>query len=182
MNGPLARLVVLLLLAAGCSVVSLDLTPRVRPLEETTLEGTGRDKVLLLDLSGVLAEEPIFTLEGTEGRLFKPLAFTKTYAMGFAAVLSVTLTPALAALFIRGRIRGEHANPVNRWLVHAYAPIVRAVVRRRRLVIGGAVVVVLSAIPPFLQLGSEFMPPLNEGTLLAMPTAPPACGPRRSSH
>jgi protease-4 len=64
MNGPLARLVVLLLLAAGCSVVSLDLTPRVRPLEETTLEGTGRDKVLLLDLSGVLAEEPIFTLEG----------------------------------------------------------------------------------------------------------------------
>ena len=78
---------------------------------------------------------PIFALEGTEGRLFKPLAFTKTYAMGFAAVLSVTLTPALAALLIRGRIRGEHANPINRWLVSGYAPVVRFVVRRRGLVV-----------------------------------------------
>jgi Cu(I)/Ag(I) efflux system membrane protein CusA/SilA len=75
---------------------------------------------------------PIFALEGTEGRLFKPLAFTKTYAMGFAAVLSVTLTPALAALLIRGRIRGEHDNPINRWLVSSYAPVVRFVVRRER--------------------------------------------------
>jgi Cu(I)/Ag(I) efflux system membrane protein CusA/SilA len=116
---------------------------------------------------------PIFTLEGTEGRLFKPLAFTKTYAMGFAALLSVTLTPALAALLIRGRIRGEHANPVNRWLVHAYTPVVRAVVRRRWLVIGAALLAIASAILPFRQLGSEFMPPLNEGTLLYMPTALP---------
>jgi Cu(I)/Ag(I) efflux system membrane protein CusA/SilA len=116
---------------------------------------------------------PIFALEGAEGRLFAPLAFTKTYAMGFAAVLSVTLTPALAALLIRGRIRGEHANPLNRWLVRAYEPVVRAVVRRRGLVIGAALAVVASAIPPLLELGSEFMPPLNEGTLLYMPTAPP---------
>ena len=116
---------------------------------------------------------PIFTLEGTSGRLFQPLAFTKTYAMGFAAVLSVTLTPALAALLIRGRIRGEHANPVNRWLVRAYAPVVRAVVRRRRLVIAAALLAVASAVPVFFQLGSEFMPPLNEGTLLYMPTGPP---------
>ena len=116
---------------------------------------------------------PIFTLEGTEGRLFRPLAFTKTYAMGFAAVLSVTLTPALAALLIRGHIRGEHANPVSRWLVHAYTPVVRAVVRRRWWVIAAALLLVASAVPPFLQLGSEFMPPLNEGTLLYMPTAPP---------
>jgi Cu(I)/Ag(I) efflux system membrane protein CusA/SilA len=116
---------------------------------------------------------PIFALEGTEGRLFKPLAFTKTYSMGFAAVLSVTLTPALAALFIRGRIRGEDANPINRSLVRAYAPAVRLVVRHRVWVLVGAVLLFLSAIPPFLQLGSEFMPPLNEGTILYMPTGPP---------
>ena len=116
---------------------------------------------------------PIFALEGTEGRLFKPLAFTKTYAMGFAAVLSVTLTPALAALLIRGRIRGEHDNPINRWLVRGYVPVVRFVVRRRVLVVAGALLLLATAVPAFLSLGSEFMPPLNEGTLLYMPTAPP---------
>ena len=116
---------------------------------------------------------PIFALEGTEGRLFKPLAFTKTYAMGFAAVLSVTLTPALAAFLIRGRIRGEHDNPLNRWLVRGYAPIVRFVVRRRALVVAGALLLLATTVPAFLSLGSEFMPPLNEGTLLYMPTAPP---------
>jgi Cu(I)/Ag(I) efflux system membrane protein CusA/SilA len=116
---------------------------------------------------------PIFALEGTEGRLFKPLACTKTYAMGAAALLSVTLTPALAAMLIRGRIRGEHANPLNRWLVRGYTPVVRAAVRRPRLVVAGALLLLASAVPPFLSLGSEFMPPLNEGTLLYMPTAPP---------
>jgi Cu(I)/Ag(I) efflux system membrane protein CusA/SilA len=116
---------------------------------------------------------PIFTLEGTSGRLFRPLAFTKTYAMGFAAILSVTLTPALAALLIRGRIRSDHANPLNRLLVRAYVPVVRAVVRRRGLVIGAAALLTLSVVPPLLDLGNEFMPPLNEGTLLYMPTAPP---------
>jgi Cu(I)/Ag(I) efflux system membrane protein CusA/SilA len=116
---------------------------------------------------------PIFALEGTSGRLFKPLAYTKTYAMGFAAVLSVTLTPALAALLIRGRIRGEHDNPINRWLVNGYAPVVVYAVRRRWFVIAGALVLFGSTIPAFLSLGWEFMPPLNEGTLLYMPTAPP---------
>jgi Cu(I)/Ag(I) efflux system membrane protein CusA/SilA len=116
---------------------------------------------------------PIFTLQGTEGRLFKPLAWTKTWAMGFAAVLSVTLTPALAALFIRGRIRPEEQNPLNRWLVSAYAPVVRQVVRRRGLVVVVALVLLASSVPVFLALGSEFMPPLNEGTVLYMPTAPP---------
>jgi len=116
---------------------------------------------------------PIFALEGAEGRLFAPLAFTKTYAMGFAAVLSVTLTPALAAILIRGRIRGEDANPVNRALVHAYAPVVRFVVRRRRAVIALALLALASAVPPFLGLGREFMPPLDEGTILYMPTAQP---------
>ncbi len=116
---------------------------------------------------------PIFALTGAEGRLFKPLAYTKTYAMGFAAILSVTLTPAIAALLIRGRIRGEHENPVNRWLVRAYAPVVRFVVRRRRFVVVGALLALATAVPPFLGLGSEFMPPLNEGTLLYMPTGSP---------
>ena len=116
---------------------------------------------------------PIFTLTGAEGRLFRPLAFTKTYAMGFAALLSVTLTPALATILVRGRIRGEEANPVNRWLVRAYAPVVRFVVRFRYAVVGLAALAVLATVPALLGLGSEFMPPLNEGTLLYMPNAPP---------
>jgi len=116
---------------------------------------------------------PIFTLQGTEGRLFQPLAFTKTYAMGFAGILSVTLTPALAALLIRGRIRGEEENPLNRWLVRAYSPVVRAVVRHRVGVVLGSLALMAATIPAYLSLGTEFMPPLNEGTILYMPTAPP---------
>jgi Cu(I)/Ag(I) efflux system membrane protein CusA/SilA len=116
---------------------------------------------------------PVFTLEGVEGRLFKPLAFTKTYSMGFAAVLAVTLTPALAATFIRGRIRGEERNPLNRWLVAAYAPVVRLVVRFRRTAVLVALALMLLTVPAFLGLESEFMPPLNEGAILYMPTAPP---------
>jgi Cu(I)/Ag(I) efflux system membrane protein CusA/SilA len=116
---------------------------------------------------------PVFTLEGVEGRLFRPLAFTKTYSMGFAALLSVTLTPALAALFIRGRIRREEDNPLNRWLIRLYAPVVRLVVRWRWLVVAVAALAVLATVPALLSLESEFMPPLNEGVLLYMPTAPP---------
>jgi len=116
---------------------------------------------------------PVFTLEGTEGRLFRPLAFTKTYSMGFAAVLAVTLTPALAALFIRGAVRGEEKNPLNRWLIAAYTPVVRFVVRQRWTVIVAALLAIVFTVPAYLRLGSEFMPPLNEGALLYMPTAPP---------
>lgn len=116
---------------------------------------------------------PVFTLEGTEGRLFKPLAFTKTYSMGFAAILAVTLTPALAALLIRGKILREEHNFLNRWLVRAYTPVVRFVVRYRRTVIVGAVAAMVFTVPAFLRLGSEFMPPLNEGAVLHMPSAPP---------
>ncbi len=116
---------------------------------------------------------PVFTLESTEGRLFKPLAFTKTYSMGFAAILSVTLIPALAVLFIRGRIRHENENPFNRWLVAAYIPVVRFVVEHRKAVLVLAVVAMAATVPVFLRLQSEFMPPLNEGTILYMPTAPP---------
>ncbi len=116
---------------------------------------------------------PVFTLEATEGRLFKPLAFTKTYSMAFAAVLAVTLTPALAALFIRGRIRKEEDNPLNRWLVALYTPVVRFVVRHRKAVLAASVVAMAFTVPAFLRLGNEFMPPLNEGVILYMPTAPP---------
>ena len=116
---------------------------------------------------------PVFTLEGVEGRLFKPLAFTKTYSMGFAAILAVTLTPALAATFIRGKIRREERSLLNRWLVAAYAPIVRLVVRFRKTALAAALFIMLATIPAFLDLGSEFMPSLNEGAILYMPTAPP---------
>ncbi len=116
---------------------------------------------------------PVFTLEATEGRLFKPLAFTKTYSMGFAAILAVTLTPALAAIFIRGKILKEEKNPLNRLLIWLYTPVVRFVVQHRWLVVIAAVLCMVFTIPAFFRLGSEFMPPLNEGVILYMPTAPP---------
>ncbi|MGE0548832.1 MAG: efflux RND transporter permease subunit [Kofleriaceae bacterium] len=116
---------------------------------------------------------PVFTLEATEGRLFKPLAYTKTYSMGFAAVLAVTLTPALAAILVRGKIRGEEHHFLNRWLTRAYAPVVRFVVVHRWSVIVGAALAIALTVPAFFRLGNEFMPPLNEGVLLYMPTAPP---------
>jgi Cu(I)/Ag(I) efflux system membrane protein CusA/SilA len=116
---------------------------------------------------------PVFTLEATEGRLFKPLAFTKTYSMGFAALLAVTLTPALAALLIRGRVRREEDHPLNRWLVALYTPVVRFVVRHAKAVVVASVLAMAFTVPAFLRLGNEFMPPLNEGAILYMPTAPP---------
>jgi Cu(I)/Ag(I) efflux system membrane protein CusA/SilA len=116
---------------------------------------------------------PVFTLEATEGRLFKPLAFTKTYSMAFAALLAVTLTPALASWLIRGRIRSERQHPISGRLIRLYAPVVRFVVRRKRAVVAAAVALLLLTVPVFFMLGSEFMPPLNEGSVLYMPTAPP---------
>ncbi len=124
---------------------------------------------------------PVFTLEGQEGRLFKPLAFTKTYSMGFAAILAVTLTPALAAIFIRGRVLKEEHNPINRFLIRIYEPVVRFVVRQRMTVIFLALLSLVFTVPAFLRLGSEFMPPLNEGAVLYMPTAPPGMSDGESS-
>jgi Cu(I)/Ag(I) efflux system membrane protein CusA/SilA len=115
---------------------------------------------------------PVFALEGTEGRLFQPLAYTKTYSMGFAALLAITFTPALAVLLIRGKIRGDK-NPLNRWLVKTYIPIVQLAVKLRWWVVGCAMAALLATVPVFLSLGNEFMPPLNEGSILYMPTAPP---------
>ena len=116
---------------------------------------------------------PVFTLEATEGRLFKPLAFTKTYSIGFAAVLAVTLTPALAVLLVRGKLQDEEKNPLNRWLTRAYVPVVRFVVEQRWKVLTLACLAIVLTVPAFFRLKSEFMPPLNEGVILYMPTAPP---------
>jgi Cu(I)/Ag(I) efflux system membrane protein CusA/SilA len=116
---------------------------------------------------------PVFTLEGTEGRLFAPLAFTKTFAMAFAALLSVTLVPAIAATFIRGRIRNESQNPLTRWLAQAYAPVCHFALRFPKTVIAVAILLIAATVPVVLSLGSEFMPPLNEGTILYMPISVP---------
>jgi Cu(I)/Ag(I) efflux system membrane protein CusA/SilA len=116
---------------------------------------------------------PIFTLEAQEGRLFKPLAFTKSFAMAAAALLSVTLVPALMVLFVRGRMVPEHRNPVNRILIWLYRPVIAAVLKRRVLTIAVAVLVLAVSFYPALHVGAEFMPNLNEGTLFYMPTTLP---------
>tara|TARA_R110002096_G_scaffold348189_1_gene541435 strand:- start:8479 stop:11694 length:3216 start_codon:yes stop_codon:yes gene_type:complete len=115
---------------------------------------------------------PVFALEGTEGRLFKPLAFTKTFSMFFGALLSVTLIPALAVLLIKGRIRGDDSH-LNKALKSTYAPIVKFAVRCRWAVVIGAILAMVAAVPAYRSLGNEFMPPLNEGSILYMPTALP---------
>ncbi len=116
---------------------------------------------------------PVFSLTAQEGRLFQPLAYTKTFAMGFAALLGVTLVPVLMLLLVRGRITPEHRNPVNRLLVWAYRPFADLVLRFRWLTLAAAVLVLAATVIPFRRLGTEFMPPLNEGTILFMPTAVP---------
>jgi Cu(I)/Ag(I) efflux system membrane protein CusA/SilA len=116
---------------------------------------------------------PIFTLAGQAGRLFEPLAYTKTLAMFAAALLSITLAPPLMIWLLRGRIRAQHENPVNRFLARVYLPVASLVVRRRRVVTAAAAVMVVATVPAFLRLGSEFMPPLDEGSLLVMPTTFP---------
>ncbi|HUI46928.1 MAG TPA: CusA/CzcA family heavy metal efflux RND transporter [Nitrospirota bacterium] len=116
---------------------------------------------------------PIFTLEEQAGRLFKPLAYTKTFAMLFASFLAITLTPVLMTLFIRGKIRHEDKNPVSHILSRIYHPVAEFALRFRTLVIILAAVIVAVTVYPFTKLGSEFMPPLYEGTLLFMPSSVP---------
>ncbi|OCC01379.1 cation transporter [Labrys sp. WJW] len=116
---------------------------------------------------------PIFTLESQEGRLFGPLAFTKTFAMAAAALLSVTLVPALMVVFVRGRIIPEHKNPINRLLIWLYRPIIRGVLKAKTLTIILALAALAVTVWPARQLGSEFMPTLDEGTLMYMPTTLP---------
>src|SRR5262245_5008948 len=125
---------------------------------------------------------PIFTLEAQEGRLFGPLAYTKTFAMAAAALLSVTLVPALMVLFVRGRIIPEQRNPLNRFLIAVYRPVIRVVLRAKAPTILLAVVVLAASVWPITRLGSEFMPNLNEGTLLYMPTTLPGLSVTKSAE
>ncbi|MDH3275328.1 MAG: efflux RND transporter permease subunit [Gammaproteobacteria bacterium] len=116
---------------------------------------------------------PVFTLEAQEGRLFAPLAFTKTYAMAAAAGLSITLVPVLMGYFIRGTVTPEHRNPINRMLIAAYRPVINAVIQFPRVTLGLAAVILVVGLWPATKLGSEFMPPLDEGDLMYMPTTYP---------
>jgi len=125
--------------------------------------------LLIITLSFI----PVFTLEAQEGRLFAPLAFTKTYAMAAAAGLSVTLIPVLMGYLIRGRIPDEQKNPLNRVLIAAYRPVLDTVLRWPRATIAVAVLLLMATAWPMLRIGGEFMPPLDEGDLLYMPTALP---------
>ncbi len=134
--------------------------------------------LLIITLSFI----PVFTLEAQEGKLFAPLAYTKTYAMAAAAGLSVTLVPVLMTFFIRGRIRSEAENPLNRWLIAAYKPLLGRVLRHPRATLAAALLVVLATLWPLARIGSEFMPPLDEGDLLYMPTALPGLSAAKASE
>lgn len=134
--------------------------------------------LLIITLSFI----PVFTLEAQEGKLFAPLAFTKTYAMAAAAGLSVTLIPVLMTIFIRGHIRAEHENPINRWLIAIYKPVLDKVLHFPKVTLCVALILVLITLYPLGKLGSEFMPPLNEGDLLYMPTALPGLSASKASE
>ena len=144
---------------------------RWRIIREATLE-VGPPlffSLLIITLSFL----PVFTLEAQEGRLFAPLAFTKTYAMAAAAGLSITLVPVLMGYFIRGHIKPEHENPVSRFLIKVYRPFIHYVLEKPKQVLGIALVLVLLGIWPMMNIGSEFMPDLDEGDLMYMPTTFP---------
>jgi Cu(I)/Ag(I) efflux system membrane protein CusA/SilA len=125
--------------------------------------------LLIITLSFI----PVFTLQQQEGRLFKPLAFTKTYAMAGSALLAITVVPVLMGIFIRGKIRSEEKHPLSRILIRMYRPVIHFVLKHKVATILVAVLIVAVTVVPFLRLGSEFMPPLNEGDLLYMPTTLP---------
>jgi len=134
--------------------------------------------LLIITLSFI----PVFTLEAQEGRLFGPLAFTKTYAMAAAAGLSVTLIPVLMGYWIRGKIPDEHRNPINRGLIWIYQPALNAVLRWPKMTLLVAALVFLTGLWPVSRLGGEFLPPLDEGDLLYMPTALPGLSAQRASQ
>ena len=134
--------------------------------------------LLLITLSFL----PVFALGEQEGRLFKPLAYTKTYAMAAAAALSVTVIPVLMGYLVRGRIRPEHQNPINRALTALYRPLLAGALRHPLLTLSAAALLLASALLPWNRLGTEFMPPLNEGSLLYMPTALPGLSAGKASQ
>jgi len=125
---------------------------------------------------------PVFTLEAQEGRMFRPLAFTKTFAMAGAALLSITLVPVLMTLFVRGRIPPERANPVVRLMIRVYRPVLATVMRWKGTTIALAVLALAAAAVPAMRLGVEFMPTLNEGSLLFMPSSLPSMSVTQAAH
>ncbi len=125
---------------------------------------------------------PIFTLQGQEGRLFAPLAFTKTYAMAAAAFLSITLIPVLMGLLIKGKIPSEEANPLNRWLTRIYRPVIDWVLARPKQTLFIAALVFATSVWPIARLGGEFLPQMNEGDLLYMPSALPGLSTAEAGH
>lgn len=134
--------------------------------------------LLIITLSFI----PVFSLEAQEGRMFSPLAFTKTYAMAVAAGLGITLVPVLMGYFIRGKIPDEKANPINRWLIAAYEPLLDKVLARPKTTLLVAGLVLLATLWPLSRLGSEFMPPLDEGDLLYMPSTLPGISAREAGR
>lgn len=134
--------------------------------------------LLIITLSFI----PVFTLEAQEGRLFGPLAFTKTYAMAGAAGLSVTLIPILMGYMIRGNIPSENSNPLNRWLIRCYRPLLEGVLRRPKMTLGIAGLVLLTTLWPISRLGAEFLPQMDEGDLLYMPSALPGLSAAKASE
>ena len=117
---------------------------------------------------------PVFTLEAQEGRMFSPLAFTKTYAMAASAALAITLVPVLMGYFVRGKVRAEHANPVNRFLTSIYKPVLRVALTYPKSILAGALVILVVGFWPANKIGTEFIPPLDEGDLMYMPTTYPS--------
>ena len=162
----------------------LERAPEGKPRSEVLIEAASEVgpalffSLLIITVSFL----PIFALEAQEGKLFKPLAYTKTFAMAAAALLSVTIVPALMILFVRGRIVAEHKNPLNRLLIWAYRPVIRGVLKAKALTIGIAVMVLVASVWPAMRLGSEFMPNLNEGTLMYMPTTLPGLSITKSAE
>ena len=153
----------------------LERAPEGKPRIESVIEAASEVGPSLFFSLAIITVSflPIFTLESQEGRLFGPLAFTKTFAMAAAALLSVTLVPALMVLFVRGRIIPEAKNPVNRILIAIYRPIIRGVLKAKTLTLALALAALAISVWPATRLGSEFMPPLDEGTLMYMPTTLP---------
>ncbi len=153
----------------------LERAPPEKPRTETIIEAAVEVgpalffSLLIITVSFL----PIFALEAQEGRMFKPLAYTKTFAMGAAALLSVLVVPALMVVFVRGRIMPEHKNPVNRFLIWIYRPVIELALKFKAVTIVIALVVLGVTLWPASKIGSEFMPNLNEGTLLYMPTTLP---------
>ncbi|WOA50804.1 efflux RND transporter permease subunit [Dickeya solani] len=134
--------------------------------------------LLIITLSFI----PVFSLEAQEGRMFSPLAFTKTYAMAVSAGLGITLVPVLMGYFVRGRIPDEQTNPLNRWLIALYQPVLQQVLRFPKTTLAVSLALLVLTLFPLARLGSEFMPPLDEGDLLYMPSTLPGISPREAAR